>query len=234
MAASYPGHASSAVVADAGGSAAAAYDLDGLVAGISLNAVPQIEAGYYIGSPVQRQHYNAYNIEMAFESLRKGAASDGMAAWVAASGNPEAWVALAAANGNSLALANRAYFGRRRFASSDFTSDFTTIYGANITMEQRGTVYRGERFAVDLSAAGSLSATLPTPATAGWRALLIVTAITQTVAVTLDLGGQSITGIENVGAYFTTADLSQAALTAAFGGTFTQLEGYLYVGLGIV
>ena len=232
MADSYPGHATIALVANDD----SAFDLAGLVAGITLNNAPGLEAGYYIGSDVQRHLYVGYTVEMGFDALRKGAASEAMAGWVEAADNPDAWVAVAAANGRVVATANRAYFGERRFASHDFTVDFTTIIGANVAMEQRGTVYRGTAHEVDLTAAGTLAPTfdIPDAAGSGNRALLIVTEVSQTAAPTLAIGGQTINDIDAPGAYFTTADLTAGALSAVFGGTFTSLKGWLLVGRGMV
>ena len=158
-----------------------------------------------------------------------------MASWVRADSNPEAWLAFVLGNGVGSAVGddNLAFFSSRRFASSSFTSEFTSIVGHDIGTEPgaAGTLYQGDALAISQTGPGAIAGLPSTSGGAGVRALLIVTAFDGSSA-TVPVGGQDI-DVDSVGAYFTDADL--AAITAiTTTGTFTELEGWLLVGRGLV
>ena len=238
MAQSYSGAGTKVLVAgtNAAGTGVA-YDLAGLVTGGSITAGAQLDAGYYIGNAVQEQPYIGYMPEMGIASLRRSAASIEMARWVEAEANPEGWLAFILGNGagSDITADNLAFFSSRRFASSSFTSDFTTIVGHDITTEPgaSGTLYQGDALEVSQEQAGAIAGTPATAGGAGVRALFICTAFAGTGA-SLPVGGRSL-DVDAPGAYFTTADLDAGAVGAiTTTGTFTRLEGWLLVGRGIV
>lgn len=237
MAQSYSGAGTKVLVAgtDSAGDGVA-YDLAGLCTGGSFSAGAQLDPGYYIGSSVQRQPYIGYSAAMSIDSLRKGPASEAMAEWVRGATNPEGWVAFVLGNGAGSEVGgdNLAVFASRRFMSSSFTVEFSSIVGHDIGTEpgRDGVLYQGDAEAFELTAAGSIDGIATSHGT-GVRALLIVTALNSGGTPSVAVGGQTIEPTE-VGAYLSSADLSSDPSTATVTGTFTEFNGWLLVGRGLV
>ena len=236
MAASYSGARVNVLV----GNADAVYDLEGDIGGTSVTPSPQIESDGRVGSLVSHKDYNSYNIDLAMTNLKRGVAAKAMQAWVESVADPEAWMAVLynvpllndsiPANQMDAETGQRCRFGRRIFTAADFTSDFATIVGQNITCAQAGTVYRGPVFRkFEFDGTGDPTLNLGDIAATD-TILYFLTSVTGSPILTVAGAATNITA-DTDGTVLNTATITASpTATLEASGTFTACEGWVVVG----